>query len=303
MTTRPNKSATLIVTSAAAAATFAFAAAFAPGFAAYAQDAAPTVDPALATPTVEPTLEPPPNCPAFEGEATDVRVGYYMGEGLAYLNANQLGAAELAFTCIIRVVDGDYFAAYLARAEVRVQQRDYRRAIADYNAAIQRNPSSTSALNNRGIAYTIIGEYDEAAADFDRVLDADVNNLRAVNNRAVLYAVAGDYTAAINLLNEAIDRSGIEAQLAAARDPERPADAEPLELDPVAARLYAMRGIIESQVSLESFRSYLDLFAESDRFADERIQQAAGSLESRATFELRLDDGTWMLRSSFTNPN
>lgn len=291
--TRPTAA---LLTLSAAAAIFALSLTFAPAARVQAQDAAPT-------PTVEPTLEPPPNCPAFADEPTDVRTGYYMGEGLAYLNANQLGGADLAFTCIIRVVDGDYFAAYLARAEVRQQQRDYRRAIADYNAALQRSANSTAALNNRGIAYTILGEYDEAAADFDRVLAADTDNLSAVNNRAVLYAIAGDYAGAIALLDEAIDGSGIEAQLAEARRVDRPADAEPLQIDPLAARLYAMRGIIESEQSLASFRSYLDLSNESGRYADERIQTAAGSLESRATFELRLDDGSWMLRSSFTASN
>ena len=250
---------------------------------------------------ITPTPEPPPNCPAFEGEPSDVRTGYYMGEGLAYLNANRLGEAELSFTCIIRVIDTSYVPAYLARGEVYLNMREFDKAITDYSAAALRDNNSIPAYNNRGIVQTILGEYDAAAADFDRVLAIDADYLPAYNNRSIIHTLQGEYAAAIDLIDQAIERSGAAQALLTARDPERPDNASPIEVERAGVRLYALRGILESARSLESFASYIDLANASGRFPDERITAAAGSLESRLTFELRLDDGTWMLRSDFLN--
>lgn len=256
--------------------------------------------PALAQ-EVTPTPEPPPNCPAFEGQANDVRTGYYMGEGIAYLSANRLGEAEFSFTCIIRVIDSSYVPAYLARGEVYLNMREFDKAITDYSAAALRDNNSIPAFNNRGIVQTILGEYDAAAADFDRVLEIDADYLSAYNNRSIIHTLQGEFDAAIDLIDQAIERAGADQALAAARDPNRPADAPPIEVERAGVRLFALRGILESARSLESFASYIDLANASGRFPDERITAAAGSLESRLTFELRLDDGTWMLRSDFLN--
>lgn len=255
-----------------------------------AQDAAPTATP-----------EPLPNCPAFEGQPNSARTGYYMGEGIAYLSANRLDEAEFSFTCIIRVIDPVYAQAYLGRAVVYENLRDFDHALDDYNNALQINPNSIVARNNRGIVLTIIGDYTTAAADFERVLSVDEGYLAAYNNRSIIYSLNGDYDAAVEMIDQGIRRSGADAALAEARDPERRPDAPALVVDPVGMRLYALRGILESARALDSFHSYTDLADASERFPDQRIAEAAGSLESRLTFDLRLDDGTWMIRSDFTS--
>lgn len=259
-----------------------------------------TALPALAqevTPTATP--EPLPNCPAFAGESNSVRTGYYMGEGIAYLSANQLDQAEFSFTCIIRVVDPGYMQAYLGRAAVYENLRDFDHALEDYNNALQIDPNSIVARNNRGIVLTIIGDYATAAADFERVISVDANYLPAYNNRSIIYTLQGDYDAAISMIDDGIRRSGADAALAEARDPERRSDARPVVVNPTGMQLYALRGILESARALASFRSYTDLANASTLFADQRIVETAGSLESRLTFDLRLDDGTWMMPSDF----
>ena len=256
--------------------------------------------PALAQEAPE-TPEPLPNCPAFAGESSNVRTGYYMGEGIAYLNAGQLEEAEFSFTCVIRVIDPGYAQAYLGRAAVYERLRDFDHALDDYNNALQINPNSVVARNNRGIVLTIIGDYDTAAADFERVLSVDANYLPAYNNRSIIYSLKGSYDDAISLIDDGIRRSGADAALAEARDPERRADAPALNVNSTGLRLYALRGILESARALESFYSYTDLANASQTFPDQRIAEAAGSLESRLTFDLRLDDGTWMIRSDFTS--
>jgi tetratricopeptide (TPR) repeat protein len=250
-----------------------------------------------ATPTATP--EPLPNCPAFSDQPNNVRTGYYMGEGIANLNANRLDEAELSFTCIIRITDPNYVQAYLGRALVYEDMRDFKKALDDYNSALQHDPNSLVGRNNRGIVLTIVGDYDTAGADFDRVLKADAKYLPAVNNRAIIYTLKGDYESATTLIDKGITASGVAGLLAQARDPKRTSSDDPLAVDPNAMQLYALKGILESSHALDSFHAYADLANASANFADDRIISVAGSLESRLTFDLRLDDGTWMIRSDF----
>lgn len=250
--------------------------------------------PALAQ-EVEPTQPPPPICPAFEDESKEVRTSYYMGEGLAYYNTGQLGNAELSFTCVIRVIDSSYVLAYMSRASVYSERRAYDLALVDYNRAIQLSPDMVAAYNNRGVVYTALQEYDKAAADFDKAIDLDSSYIPGYNNRAVVYAIQGEFDEAITMLEQAIDMSGIDDVLAKYQDPNRAPDAPPIEFDPVDARAYALLGIIYSARSLDQFQDYLFLYDRAGEFPDERVRSAAGALESRFTFEMRLEDGSWML--------
>lgn len=239
----------------------------------------------------------PPNCPVFEGQPKDVRTSYYMGEGIAYLNSNQLGNAEFSFTCVIRVVDPSYVMAYMTRAVVYTRQRSYDLAIKDYTKAIELDSKRIEAYNNRGVLYTATQDYKSAGNDFNQAIDLNADYIPAYQNLAVLAAIQRDYDGAITLLNTAIKRSGIGDVLTKLRDPNRPSDAPPIEYDPLNARAYALLGIVYSAKSLDSYNDYLFLAGGS---ADQRIQTAAGALESRFTFETRLDDGTWMLTSDFS---
>ena len=115
-------------------------------------------------------------------------------------------------------------------------------------------------------------------------------------NRAVVYALEGEYELAITDLEQAIELSDLEAVIADVTDPERPADQPWPEYDRDSAQAYALLGIIYSAQALDNYHKYLLLTGSEGDF---RIQSAAGSLESRFTFELRLDDGTWLLAADF----
>lgn len=245
--------------------------------------------------------EPPlPECPAFEGQPPEVRTSYYMGEGLAYLNTNQLSGANFSFTCIIRVIDPDYLPAYMSRANVYTRLRDYEQAIEDYSRALELDGNLLAAYNNRGVIYAAMQDYEKAAADFDKVLDLNPDYIPGYNNRSVIYAILREYDAAVAMLEDAISRSGIDRALAQLQDPKRAADAPPVEYDAANARAYALLGIVYSARSLDNFQTYLYLSNQAGVYPDERIQSAAGALESRFTFEMRLDDGTWMLTADFS---
>lgn len=249
---------------------------------------------ATATPAPEETPELL-NCPTLEGSDRAVRTGYYLGEGEAYFASGQIDPAIYSFSCAIQI-DVQYVPAYMSRAAAYAQLRDYEAGIADYTRALQRNATLIPALNNRGILYTAMREYDEALEDFNEVLRVDANYTAGTINRGIVYALRGEYQSAIQDLEDAISAGGLEAVLTDLRDPERPENQPTPVYDPNDAQAYAILGIIYSAYALDNYRDYLFLTAPR---SDQRIQSAAGALESRFSFELRLDDGTWLLVADF----
>lgn len=237
-----------------------------------------------------------PVCFAFSGSAADIRTSYYMGEGNAFFATQQYSSALFSFTCIIEEVDADYLPAYTSRAIVYTATRDYEAALADYTTALEKDADLWQAQNNRGIVYAARGEYEEALADFDAVLNADGTNVLALNNRGVIKALSGEYDAAIADFEAAIAASDIAEVVTELTREDRPANAERPEYNPQHAQSYALLGIVYSAQALDNYNTYLLLRPDN---ADRRVQAAAGALESRFTFELRLDDGTWLLTAAF----
>src|SRR6185503_10577049 len=57
---------------------------------------------------------------------------------------------------------------YLHRGEERAGKKDYERAIADYNMALQLNPDYAEAYNDPGFAYYLKGDFERAISDYTR---------------------------------------------------------------------------------------------------------------------------------------
>lgn len=245
-----------------------------------------------ATPT-----EVPPICTEFIGQPDNVRTSYYMGEGQGFFAAGQFSRAINSYTCITYEIDSNYVPAYMGRAAVWAQRRDFPRALEDYNRALQLQPNLLAAHNNRGVVYTSTGEYALALTDFNNALDLDGDSLIALNNRAIVYALQRNYEASIEDLETAVAVAGTDSIIAQLRDPDRATDLPPVDYSQSAAQPYALLGIIYSAYALENYQNYLLLTGSSGDF---RVQGAAGALESRFTFDLRLDDGTWLLLADFS---
>jgi tetratricopeptide (TPR) repeat protein len=72
-------------------------------------------------------------------------------------------------------------------------------AIADFDAALARNPQMDAAYLNRGTALLQAARYDEARADFSRVIAMKgANTAVAYFNRGVAYEKSGNVTSAFN---------------------------------------------------------------------------------------------------------
>lgn len=252
-------------------------------------------DPTPLPPAPTATPEPLPDCPAFESEDDSVRRSYYMGEGAAYATTGQLFDAIFSYTCVIRVIDGQYVPAYMARASAYARQRDYERAIEDYTTAIGLDGSLAAAYNNRGVLYAAIDEAENAAADFERVISLESDNYAAANNRAILHMLEDEFDEALAVLEGVVSASGIDEVLETYRNAPTDTELEPIEFDSAAARAYGLIGIVYSQMSLSLYQDYVFLGEFRNQYSsDQRIVGAAGALESRFAFEMRLDDGTWM---------
>lgn len=235
-------------------------------------------------------------CDAFPDSSQELRTSYYIGEGAGFLSSGQYARAIESYTCVIEQVDGNYVGAYVGRAVAHTARQEYELAIDDYTSALGLNSGLLAAANNRGIVYAAIGEYELALADFDSVLGQDSNYVLAYNNRAIIRAIEGDYAGALVDLDQAIAISGIDAVVTDLSNPDRAAGAPTPEFNPAHAQSYALKGIVYSAQALDNYADYLLLRGSN---GDQRIQSAAGALESRFTFELRLDDGTWLLSADF----
>jgi tetratricopeptide (TPR) repeat protein len=73
----------------------------------------------------------------------------------------------------------------------------YRRAIEDFDHALQLDPDYALAYNSRGIAYTSLGEHRWAIEDFDRTLRLSPGDAGFYNNRGIAYHRLGEFARAI----------------------------------------------------------------------------------------------------------
>lgn len=240
--------------------------------------------------------EPRYNCPAFSDASTTERTSYYMGEGAAFMRSGNYAAAINAYGCIIQQIDDRFRDAYLNRAAAYVARREFDQAMEDYDQAIRLDGNFAPAYDNRGVVNTAIEEYDAALADFNRALDIDSNYAPAYINRGIVSAIQGDWDSAQADFEMAIEVAGLDDVVTELRDPDRDPEAEPPAYDATIARAYALIGIVHSQRALQAYDDYLLL---TGGRADQRIQSAAGALRSRFEFELRFDNGAWMLLANF----
>lgn len=79
----------------------------------------------------------------------------------------------------------------------------YKKAIAQYEAAIQIHPNS-SLYSNMGLCYQKLGQADPAVSCYQKAISLDSTNAIAHNNLASHYFRQGDYTEALRCSKDAI---------------------------------------------------------------------------------------------------
>ena len=96
--------------------------------------------------------------------------------------------------------------AYVKRGEVflGMGERQYDRAIADFNQAIAVNPNHVPAYTRRALVYRDRGEHDRAVADFSEAIRLQPDGVTAYLARGMLYSVKGEYERTIVDLDQAL---------------------------------------------------------------------------------------------------
>ncbi len=130
-------------------------------------------------------------------------------KGKQYLSNEEYDKAIEAFTSAI--TSGEGYApgisdahAYNNRglAYTKIGQHD--KAIVDLTKAIALDPNLAAAYFNRGLAYTKIGQHDKAIVDLTKAIQLDPNDADAYSTRGVAYNDKGQYDMAIEDFNKAI---------------------------------------------------------------------------------------------------
>ncbi len=83
--------------------------------------------------------------------------------------------------------------------------RDFKSALADFDAALKLNPKYADALNNRAITKKKMGDLAGAIADYTEALKCDPSLYRVYLNRGIAHSEAGDVAAAMQDLSTAVD--------------------------------------------------------------------------------------------------
>lgn len=87
------------------------------------------------------------------------------------------------------------------------EQKEYDKALADYNRTIQLRDDYPDAHYNRGVVYFTFKRYDEALEDYTIAIRQAPTFAKAYNNRGNIYHLKGQYKEAIEDYNKALEHS------------------------------------------------------------------------------------------------
>jgi protein O-mannosyl-transferase len=104
----------------------------------------------------------------------------------------------------LKVTDNNW-AFYNNRGIAYSSLGNYRQAIDDCSRAIESNPGYAEAYNNRGVAYSALGNYRQAIEDYGRAIEIKPGYAEAYNNRGTAYAYLGNHRQAIEDFSRAIE--------------------------------------------------------------------------------------------------
>jgi tetratricopeptide (TPR) repeat protein len=109
---------------------------------------------------------------------------------------------------------------YYERGLERAKKQEYDKAIADYDQAIELDPTNPEVYYARGYALRLQREYDKAIADYGRAITLSPADAAPYTGRSIAWVEKQEYAKALADCNKAI------------------------ELDPTSAMVYTNRGVV-----------------------------------------------------------
>jgi lipoprotein NlpI len=95
-------------------------------------------------------------------------------------------------------------AAFTSAGVTHLQQREYDRAIRDFDRALAIQPGLVVAWRQRGLTHIAKGDYDRAIADFDHAIVFAPNDARLLTDRGAAYALINEFSRALQDFDRAI---------------------------------------------------------------------------------------------------
>jgi len=112
----------------------------------------------------------------------------FLGLGAALCRQGKYNEAITILTECTNYLEGEALArTHFNRGVAYRGLKDYKKAIEDYDKAIEINPQYAKAYNNRGVAYGKLKEYKKAIEDFDKAIKINPQYAAAYNNLGKAY--------------------------------------------------------------------------------------------------------------------
>jgi tetratricopeptide (TPR) repeat protein len=121
----------------------------------------------------------------------------YCTRGNGYSNEKEYDRAIVDFNQAI-TLDPKNTQAYASRAWAYGRKKDYTHAIADYSQVIKLDPKNAEAFNSRGWYNAVIGQLQAALADCNQSLALRPNNPSALDSRGFTYLKLGRFRDALD---------------------------------------------------------------------------------------------------------
>jgi len=103
----------------------------------------------------------------------------------------------LTNTNIYRLSTENFASSYFSLGNVFLKKGDLKKALEEYDKALEKGSYPVRVHLNRGIIFFRLGDYEKAEQEFSRELEVDPDDERAYNNLSVLYRLQEKYDRAI----------------------------------------------------------------------------------------------------------
>lgn len=141
----------------------------------------------------------------------------------------------------------------------RVKAGDHEEALKYLDRALEINPDSSDALNNRGVALFHLGRIDEALENLDRAIAIDHENVDAMRNMAFILRSQGHLDHALAIYSAVIEKS--------------------VELFDLESKAAVLAGMGQLEEAVETLKQALNI-SEEERI-EEELSMILGLIEAR----------------------
>jgi len=124
-------------------------------------------------------------------------------EALLLHKKGQLKEAENLYKSILENSSSNFEVIHLLGI-IKIQLKQFEKAIVWLNKAISINPNNHSVFNNLGVCYKELKKYNEALSNFQNAIKIKPDYAEAYNNLAIIYKSLENYKEAIKNYNKAI---------------------------------------------------------------------------------------------------